>query len=85
MAALGLATLVVGASVRDETARHLFVDGGGAVIVCSALIGIYATYRFYTQDRREREAGYTTTKRGWFYRKYWRLDPKTGEVIRGPS
>jgi hypothetical protein len=49
-----------------------------------ALLGMWVTLKWVLVERRERRAGYTTLSASR-YRRYWRLDPGTGAVVRRPG
>ena len=84
--AVGLLTVVViavgafgPADLRSVILNLALVPGTAA----TAILG-YATYRHTRRERQERRVGYTTTYES-YYRDYWQLDPKTGEVLRRPG
>jgi hypothetical protein len=64
----------------------------GIVIVAFLVLGLVCAVRSgraaiseMRSEGRERAAGYTTLLRSRRYRNLWRLDPRTGSVVRRPG
>jgi len=84
--AVGFLTVVVIAvgAFGPADLRNVILNVALVPRIAATAILAYATYRHTRRERQERRVGYTTTYES-YYRDYWQLDPRTGEVLRRPG
>jgi hypothetical protein len=77
------APIMVVGSLLDAQLRHVVVPVGFGGLLVFGIWGGYSSLKSIPAIRRENAAGYTTLK-GRQYVRFWRLDPKSGLVVRRP-
>jgi hypothetical protein len=80
----GIAMVPTGLLIADGSVRGTLIALEFILVIAGVLFGLFPAAAMRERaSRRENRAGYTTEFRGYW--SYWRLDDKTGEVLRRPG